>query len=135
MHHHNQCCPDHFKGPFRIFKIISLAIGGLILAVVLGFIFGYVVQRLWNWLMPALFSFKTITYWQAFGIVILGKLIFGGCGHHGSHHHKSHWKHWDSSDWAPHGDHHNWKYYEKYWKEEGKAAFESYLDKIKKEEE
>ena len=30
-------------------------------------------------------------------------------------------------------DYNNWKYYDKYWREEGKAAFEAYIDKIEKE--
>jgi len=26
----------------------------------------------------------------------------------------------------------NWKYYDQYWRDEGKAAFEAYLDKLEK---
>ena len=43
----------------------------------------YALQLLWNWLMPDLFGLQTITYWQALGILVLAKLIFGmggGCG-------------------------------------------------------
>jgi len=43
------------------------------------FALGYVVMSLWNWLMPALFSgLHTITYCQAFGLLILSKILFGG---------------------------------------------------------
>ncbi len=40
--------------------------------------FGFVVMGLWNWLMPPLFGLKTITYWQALGLFILAKILFGG---------------------------------------------------------
>jgi hypothetical protein len=41
-------------------------------------LFGFVVMGLWNWLMPALFGLKTIGYWQALGLFILSKILFGG---------------------------------------------------------
>ena len=41
-------------------------------------IFGFVVMSLWNWLMPTLFGGHTIGYWQAWGIIILSKILFGG---------------------------------------------------------
>jgi|SRR5271165_5261061 len=40
--------------------------------------FGYVVMSLWNWLMPALFGWHFITFWQALGLLILSKILFGG---------------------------------------------------------
>jgi hypothetical protein len=39
---------------------------------------GFVVAGLWNWLMPALFGLKVIGYWQAVGLIILSKILFGG---------------------------------------------------------
>jgi hypothetical protein len=119
---------------FTVLKYVGIAIGGLALAVLLGFLFGYFVMLLWNWLMPALFGIKAITYWQAFGIVILAKILFGGTGGHGGYggrHRKWKHRHWHGSDeWAPKGDYRNWRYYEDYWRAEGKAAYEAYLDKI-----
>jgi hypothetical protein len=41
-------------------------------------IFGFVVMSLWNWLVPSLFGGHTIGYWQAWGIIILSKILFGG---------------------------------------------------------
>jgi hypothetical protein len=41
-------------------------------------VFGYVVMRLWNWLMPALFGWHVIGFWQALGILLLRKILFGG---------------------------------------------------------
>jgi hypothetical protein len=41
-------------------------------------VFGFVVMSLWNWLMPALFGWHPITFWQALGILVLSKILFGG---------------------------------------------------------
>jgi hypothetical protein len=41
-------------------------------------LFTFVVMLLWNWLMPALFGWHMITYWQALGILVLSKILFGG---------------------------------------------------------
>jgi hypothetical protein len=47
-------------------------------------VFGFVVMRLWNWLMPALFGWHLINFWQALGILVLSKILFGGFrGHPG----------------------------------------------------
>ena len=54
------------------------------LAIVFLALFGYVVMSLWNWLMPAVFGWHHINYWQAVGILILSKILFGGFrGGHG----------------------------------------------------
>ena len=39
-----------------------------------------VVMLLWNWLMPSLFGLITISFWQALGILVLCRLLFGGLG-------------------------------------------------------
>lgn len=46
-------------------------------------IFGEIVMRLWNWLLPPLFGWHAITFWQALGLMILCRLLFGGFGNHG----------------------------------------------------
>lgn len=43
-------------------------------------LFGGCVMLLWNWLMPELFGLPTITFWQAAGILLLCKILFGGFG-------------------------------------------------------
>jgi hypothetical protein len=48
------------------------------IAVLLAAVFGFIVMSLWNWLMPALFGLKVVTFWQAIGLVILCKILFGG---------------------------------------------------------
>lgn len=47
-------------------------------AVVFAAVFGLVVMSLWNWLMPTLFGWHVISYWQALGLLILSKILFGG---------------------------------------------------------
>ncbi len=53
-------------------------IGVILLVTAIFFLLGFVVMALWNWLMPTIFGMHTITYWQAFGLLILSKIIFGG---------------------------------------------------------
>jgi Ca2+/H+ antiporter, TMEM165/GDT1 family len=48
------------------------------IAVVAAAIFGFLVMSLWNWLAPAVLGLHTITFWQALGILILSKILFGG---------------------------------------------------------
>lgn len=51
----------------------------LIVVVAVG-VFGFVAMHLWNGLMPGLFGLHAITFWQAVGLIILGRLLFGGFG-------------------------------------------------------
>ena len=44
--------------------------------------FSALVMCLWNWLMPAIFGLTAICFWQALGLLVLAKLLFGGFGHH-----------------------------------------------------
>jgi hypothetical protein len=55
----------------------------LVLVAVLGVLLGFVIEHLWNWLMPTIFGLRTITYWQAVGLFLLGKILFGGFHKHG----------------------------------------------------
>jgi len=54
--------------------------------VLLVVIFGEVVKHLWNWLVPAIFGLHMITFWQALGLLVLCRILFGGFGHHGGGH-------------------------------------------------
>ncbi len=55
-------------------KVLKFALfAALFLAV-----FTFVVMRLWNWLVPAVFGWHVINYWQALGLLILSKILFGG---------------------------------------------------------
>ena len=61
------------------------------LAIVAGMVFiavgGLIVQWLWNWLLPAIFGWRAITFWQAVGLLALCRILFGGIGRHGCHRH------------------------------------------------
>jgi len=48
------------------------------------FIGGGVVQYLWNWLLPPIFGLPEITIWQALGLLVLCRILFGGFSAHGS---------------------------------------------------
>lgn len=48
--------------------------------VLFGWLFGEIVMHLWNWLMPAVFGLKMITFWQAIGLLILARILVGGLG-------------------------------------------------------
>jgi hypothetical protein len=63
---------------------ILVVIGFAILGIGLLFLFGYIVMLLWNWLMPEIFGLKTLTYWQAWGILALSCILFGRIGGSGS---------------------------------------------------
>ena len=61
--------------------VIVLAPLALVLFVALG---GQVVMRLWNWLLPPLFGWHQVTFWQALGLLALCRILFGGFGFHGA---------------------------------------------------
>lgn len=52
----------------------------LIIPFVIGmfFIVTAIVMWLWNALLPELLGAKSISYWQAMGILVLSKILFGG---------------------------------------------------------
>jgi MFS family permease len=65
----------------RLIFIAPLAILGMLLFIVIG---GEIVMHLWNWLLPPLFGWRQITFWQALGLLLLCRILFGGLGWHGS---------------------------------------------------
>jgi Ca2+/H+ antiporter, TMEM165/GDT1 family len=61
----------------RQFKLRKIA-GFILLAIAGVFIFGNIVMLLWNALLPVLFHFPLISFWQALGLLLLSKILFGG---------------------------------------------------------
>jgi hypothetical protein len=51
---------------------------GLVVAVVALVVFTFVFMWIWNLVMPDVFGVKSITPWQALGILILASILFGG---------------------------------------------------------
>jgi hypothetical protein len=56
------------------------------------FVFGFAVMYLWNGILTPVLGVGIITFWQAIGILILSKILFG-CFKGGHSHHKYHGHH------------------------------------------
>ena len=65
----------------RLIWIAPLAILGMLVFMFLG---GEIVRLLWNWLLPPLFGWREVTFWQALGLLALCRILFGGSGWRGS---------------------------------------------------
>jgi hypothetical protein len=129
---------EHMHKTGYVFKILGWTICGIIFSIIIAFAFGYFVMLLWNMLMPALFGIIKINYWQGFGIILLARIIFGhGIHFNGGRSHDKWMKlrnhHSDNGKWNIKGGWKDWKYYDEYWQEEGKDAFEKYIDKRESE--
>jgi hypothetical protein len=57
--------------------LAPVAIVGMLLFVAIG---GEVVKYLWNWLLPPMFGWREITFWQAVGLLALCRILFGSHG-------------------------------------------------------
>ena len=45
-----------------------------------GILGGFIIKWLWNWLTPTLWGWPAITFWQAWGLLILCRILFGRLG-------------------------------------------------------
>ena len=61
-------------------------------------LFGFTTMYLWNWLIPSIFNGPVITFWQALGLFLLCKLLFGFPK---GHRDKKHWR-WNKERWREH---------------------------------
>ena len=52
--------------------------GIAVLAIAAFFVFGWFVMLLWNAVVPAATGWHALTYWQAVGLLVLSKILFGG---------------------------------------------------------
>jgi hypothetical protein len=68
----------------RNWKLIFIVPAAILAMVLFTYIGGEIVLHLWNWLLPSLFGWRQITFWQALGILVLCRVLFGGLGSHGS---------------------------------------------------
>jgi len=81
------CCGQERGRNFWIKRAIFIPI-----AIAAGvFIFGTVIMYIWNAIIPAVLGLGVITFWQAIGILVLSKILFGGFssghGHRNFHGH------------------------------------------------
>lgn len=67
------------KGKYRFLKAVKVV---LMIAVFLAVI-GFIVMKLWNWLVPAVFTGPMVSYWEALGLLVLARLLCGGFRPHG----------------------------------------------------
>ena len=57
---------------------IIFFIMGLLFAVLFAFIGAFFVELCWNYVIPYVFGLPTISYWQAFSLMVLFKLLLFG---------------------------------------------------------
>lgn len=71
--------------PRRFLLFIPLFILGV-------FVFGAIVMLLWNNVLAPVVHISTITFWQALGILVLSKILFGGFRGGGWGSRRSYWR-------------------------------------------
>lgn len=55
-------------------------INTILLFLLMFMLISFVLMLLWNWLMPGVFGFAMINYYQALGLLLMSKILFGGEG-------------------------------------------------------
>ena len=98
----------------KVLVLKFLLFGVLLLAV-----FGFVVMALWNWLTPPIFGLRAITYWQAVGLLILSKILFGGFRGRPRLHRGGHWGPRMAERWAGMTPAERGKFRERMWQDFG----------------
>ena len=78
----------------KVVRIVGWVIGGLVLACFFALIFGLLVKWLWSVTLTPLFNLPQPSYFQAVGMIVLSRLLFGGFGHHKSAHRDAKHKKW-----------------------------------------
>lgn len=82
---------------FWITKILK----GIVFFIVFASLFSFLVMWLWNTIVPGITGWKMLTFWEAAGLLLLSKILFGfrgGWGRHWGGHprHNYFWKQkWD----------------------------------------
>lgn len=95
-------------------------------------LFGYALMYLWNWLMPLIFGLPIITFWQALGLCLLSKILFGGFGGDKGSKKKDKDRCKPSKKKSSNSDFSKWKYYDSFWEEEGEEAYANYIQRKNK---
>lgn len=120
---------ENVSNAFKVFFVIVFAI--LIMALVV-----YGTMYLWNLLMTDIFNLRAISYWEALGLLILAKILFGFGNHSskGSRHKKN--RKQKMEDWCKsRKNFSDWKHYDNFWKEEGEKAYTAYVERIENDKE
>jgi|SRR5688572_6705505 hypothetical protein len=67
------------------FIVPAVLVGAPVFIALFVVVTGGLVMLLWNWLLPSLFGWPEITLLQGFGLLALGRILFGGFGGGGGH--------------------------------------------------
>ena len=115
----NHCSKDKTSKHGRAYLVFIHVFFGLLIAVSLSLLFGFLVMLLWNAVLPDLLGVKSMTYLQGIGLLLLCRILVGDLGlGKGGHHRRS--------------PEQGWQEYEKRWKETGeKSLHESSKDQLK----
>jgi len=142
-----ECCKGKRHWRCSFWKCVGWGLLGIVGVTLFVLVFGAGIMWLWNCLVPPVFHLTTITFWQAVGLAVLARLLFGGMGHGMRHRGMKRWKHGHhghshcncgcGSNCQCHSDenkscecdsHANkWQHYDKYWAEEGEKAYDEYV--------
>ena len=132
----------HRRLPTKVAGISGLAVSGLILACLFALIFGLLVKWLWGVTLTPLFGLPQPSYWQAVGLIILGKLFFGSFGHHPPHGRRpgTNGSRFDSDRTQrrspfdrENGHFRHSRHFKDFWETEGKKSYSTFLKKQREE--
>jgi hypothetical protein len=59
---------------YRLLRVLKIALFATLAVAAVSFF----VMSLWNILMPGIFAVRSITFWQALGLLVLSRILFGG---------------------------------------------------------
>lgn len=76
---HKHSFEDWWDEQFLAVKILLGFCFAILGAGIIAF-FGWITMILWNWIMPEVFGLTRITYWQAWGILLLSTILFKRIG-------------------------------------------------------
>ncbi len=77
---------DHSNWKRKRFLFIPIFITGL-------FVLSAVVMLLWNAILPKVSGLLALSYWQAMGILVLSRILFGSVRFIGRHSHRHSYMH------------------------------------------
>jgi hypothetical protein len=99
----------------RMYRVVLHVAFGVTVAGLIAAVFGYFVMLLWNGVLPQVTAARSISYWQAVGLLLLARILVGGLkGHGGCHGHG--YRHGKRS----------WREYDQWWNEVGRQSFETF---------
>ncbi len=118
------------KGPWIAGRIAR----GIAIGILFALVFGLIVEILWNWLAPAVFGLREVSYVQAVGMIVLARILLGARGMRpgfaGRLHGHGPWG-WGgpcAGEDIANGHIKDWRKYDAWWEEEGREAFKKYIE-------